>query len=268
MRFVGFLVLIFELEFRNATVKAFLLISILLISSCSQTQHYDQSDQGRAPASYITHKLTCHEMLTSFIHNYRYSKDRIEKLWNPEQFSDPLNHDPDNFKYIVTGISESSLSIEDLTNKDYIARAIEQNFSDRQLISSSVITAQNNPTYRNTGLILEALPEHIAVTSIADAGIKNRVSAEELPHMIRIKRGYYPLRSPDEILKRTRGISNEIVLYNVGEVATPKIKGIYLKVDDNQVPYLDDETVEAIYRAAQDYDLPVVLIKGEKGDYR
>ena len=207
-------------------------------------------------------------MLVGLIHNYRYSDKRIAKLWNKEQFTDPLSHNETSYKYVVTGISESSLDPDDLANKDFIARAIEQNFSERQLISASVISHDKNSTYRNSGLILEALPDHIAVTSTHDAGVKNFVSNEELPFMIKIKRGNYPLRSPDDILKRTGSISNEIVLYNTDEVPTPKIKGIYLKVDHNQLPYLDEETVDAIYRAGAYYDLPVILIKGEKGDYR
>ncbi len=109
-----------------------------------------------------------------FLRNTNDSAVILRGLWGESFFTDPMTHDPRNYHYSVHGlipripsgtdkITETTLSIKALRDRF-------DDFSKRNLISTSVITQEQSKTYGDYGFVLAPpTKSQVLLTSDSDA---------------------------------------------------------------------------------------------------
>jgi len=165
--------------------------------------------------------------------------------WNPALFTDPKNHNPGNYMYLVHTIMGDSSKVAEvmtvnpaqgelekfeLLRKKYESFAVvdtknpikthlkvrfyeqyldDPNIIKSNIISSTVISNLKHATYYPFGFIMRVPPECIYITSPRDVGVANRTNniINELKDKQRLAED--TIKSPQEILALTNQANND-----------------------------------------------------------
>lgn len=97
--------------------------------------------------------------------------------WASGHFTDPAQHDPAKYQYIINAIAEYDGPGE--ITPSYITEALnDPGKIQNALLSLSVITNVANPTWAASGYVLNVPKENIYSAKASDQGVQNYVSAQ------------------------------------------------------------------------------------------
>ena len=188
------------------------------------------------------------------------------------QTTDPVKHNPDNFRYLVHAFNPSARSnaliLNNLVTQDEGAVTDEvgdqsidvfkepERIDGRVSLSMSLIDQDHTATWGGAGIIVAAPESSVVLTSPTDAGALNSYR----DRLIAQGRSMGIL-SPDEILERSSpSVHNEIVALGQSGL---KAVGFFYKVDSQRYP-INVDLMTAMYRLGGRMGLPVVGISNEK----
>ncbi len=103
--------------------------------------------------------------------------DQQRAAWDPASgvFSDPTAHDPTKFQYIINAIVD--YAAEGNPVPQYINDILDDPGKIRNaLVSSSVITETQNPTWATSGFILRVPKENVYAAKGSDQGLQNKAA--------------------------------------------------------------------------------------------
>lgn len=188
------------------------------------------------------------------------------------QTTDPSQHNPDNFRYLVHAFNPcargNALILNNLVTQDEGTvndeagdQSIDvfkepERINERVSLSMSLIDQNHTATWGGAGIIVAAPESSVVLTSPTDAGALNSYRDRLIAQGQ--SRG---ILSPDEILGRSSpSMYNEIVALGQSGL---KAVGFFYKVNSQRYPINVDLTT-AMYRLGGRMDLPVVGIPSEK----
>jgi hypothetical protein len=161
--------------------------------------------------------------------------ERLQAEWKTSNFSDPKQHNPKSFRYIVHALHGQIPNLMDALN------LIEGpwGFTDR-LLSASIISDAHTKTFFDHGFILQ-IPEKIIVGSAehdllsANDHISGMTTQDRKLNLLR----RYGLQTPAQVLQNsTSDFHNEIVIFLEGfgqrqpsdleeEIPHPRVVGVF-----------------------------------------
>lgn len=186
--------------------------------------------------------------------------------WGTENFTNPKNHDPTHFQYIVHASPEINMLRRYLDGVP---------LSSQQLLSTSLISEKLTNTWANMGLILNAPKETIYSAHqndmfSQDSALQNGMSLHEKLEQNFAK---YKLPSPSEIIAQGNptpgwGVSYHTEVLITG--STPENKkvttsGIFLKVDSLGNTLVPPSVAQEVEKIAKRHKLPLILIGPSEG---
>lgn len=195
------------------------------------------------------------------------------------EVTDPRTHDPAKFRYLVHAINPFATSSMGMVGammlkdepssirKDEGDQTINlfsnpERLDQRVALSSSLVDETHHGTWGQAGLIYEAPPENVLITSPQDVGaiVMSRQRLEEQA------RQHYKL-TPDELLQQTYPSSyNEVVVLANKDGKKVRLAGFFYKVTEDGTPK-DEALYRRMSQHAQRLDLPLVPIT-EPNPYR
>jgi len=199
---------------------------------------------------------------------------QVETSASPEQrqaswqnsFTDPRNHNPRNFTYLVHGLNSpigraiQAIALHDIgtdPNKkpDVDLEREPLRIAEKPIISTSVIDRRHSATWGNAGLILRTPPENIVSIYREDAGTPWYDPEKSLEAT-----GGELACTVDELLEQTRPSSyNEVVIQGSTEAGKTEVVGFFIKkfLDNSLV---EEELAKRMFVWAHHNNLPVVEI--------
>lgn len=201
-----------------------------------------------------------------------HEKEPELKIWG--EVSDPKEHDPKKFRYLVHAFNPfatasqplAAISAElsgaykvDKSEGDQSINLFDQpeRLSERVSLSMSLIDQEHTGTWGQGGIIVEAPEGNIVITSPTDTGSHSsskdfiRRQAQDQLHL-----------SGEQLLQSTSdGIYNEVVAFAKSESGeTVRLKGLFIKVDKRGQP-TDPVIAEKMKQHARRLNLPLVEIQ-------
>ena len=187
------------------------------------------------------------------------------------QTTDPDQHNPDNFRYLVHAFNPcaigNALILNNLVTQDEGTVTDEvgdqsidvfkepERIDERVSLSMSLIDQDHTATWGGAGIIVAAPESSVVLTSPTDAGVLNSYRDRLITQGQ--SRG---ILSPDEILKRSSpSIHNEIVALGQSGL---KAVGFFYKVDSRKKP-VDSDLAANMLGLGRRTGLPVVEIPKE-----
>lgn len=187
------------------------------------------------------------------------------------QTTDPSQHNPDNFRYLVHAfnpharlsaiflqsiIQDKETAVKDGQGDQSIDIFREpERIDGRVSLSMSLIDQNHSATWGNSGIIVQAPESSVVLTSPTDAGVLNSYRN----HLIGQGQSMGIL-SPDDILERSSpDRHNEIVALGCSGL---RAVGFFYKVNSQKKP-IDPDSVGAMCRLGNRMGLPVVEIYKE-----
>jgi hypothetical protein len=196
------------------------------------------------------------------------------EIWG--SVTDPTQHDPENFRYLVHAINPLAVHTMPLADMQFGQHIISsaatgdqrismynepERVGERVSLSMSLIDSGHTATWGNAGLIIEAPKANIAITSPIDAGILN-ADHELLSAMANAGN----IMDGDELLERTSVYEhNEIVAVCARGAGQVALKGFFYKTTTNGQA-LDLQLANRMKVHGMLLDLPVVPI-AQKSPY-
>ena len=199
------------------------------------------------------------------------------KIWG--EVSDPKEHDPKKFRYLVHAFlpfaraSQTLVAISAESSGAYKADKSEgdqsinlfdqpERLNERVSLSMSLIDQEHTGTWGQEGIIIDAPEENIVITSPTDTGSQS--SSKDF--LRRQAQGQLKL-SGERLLQSTRaGVYNEVVAFAKAENGeTVRLKGFFIKVDKHGQPTYP-VIAEKMRQHARRLNLPLVEIQ-VKGPY-
>lgn len=199
-------------------------------------------------------------------------KEQKPKIWG--EVSDPKEHDPKNFRYLVHAFNPLATASQPLTaisavlsgtykvdkqEGDQSINLFDQpeRLGERVSLSMSLIDQEHTGTWGQGGIIVEAPEENIVITSPVDAGLHN--SSKDF---LRKQAQGQPRLSSEQLLQLTSDrIYNEVVAFAKSERGeTLRLKGFFIKVDKRGQP-TDPVIAEKMKQHARRLNLPLVEIQ-------
>lgn len=194
------------------------------------------------------------------------------KIWG--EVSDPKEHDPEKFRYLVHAFnplaktSQSSVSILaklsgayklDKSEGDQSINLFDhpERLGERVSLSMSLIDQEHTGTWEAGGIIVEAPEENIVITSPTDTG-----SHSSSKDFLRRQAQDQLRLSGEQLLQSTSdGIYNEVVAFAKSESGeTVRLKGFFIKVDKRGQP-TDPVIAGKMRQHASRLNLPLVEIQ-------
>lgn len=194
------------------------------------------------------------------------------KIWG--EVSDPREHDPKKFRYLVhafnplaavsqplvTASAELSGAYKvDKSQGDQSINLFNQpeRLGERVSLSMSLIDQDHTGTWGPAGIIVEAPEENIVITSPTDAG--SHSSSKEF---LRKQAQNRSRLSGEQLLQLTApGFYNEVVAFAKSESGeTLRLKGFFIKVDKYGQP-TDSVIAEKMRQHARRLNLPLIEIQ-------
>lgn len=199
-------------------------------------------------------------------------KEPEPKIWGG--VSDPKEHDPKNFRYLVHAFkpfATASLPLVAISAELYGAYQVDKSegnqsinlfdqperLGERVSLSMSLIDQEHTGTWGKGGIIVEAPEKNIVITSPTDTGSHN--SSKEFLR----RQAQDQLRlSGEQLLQSTfDGFYNEVVAFAKAESGeTVRLKGFFIKVDKHGQP-TDPVIAEKMRQHAIRLNLPLVEIQ-------
>lgn len=192
---------------------------------------------------------------------------QIPRLWDSGEFTDPQNHQSENFVYLVTALREG-FDFKHLTSLSFGTAG--------RAIFASLISSADTDTYRGQGLILGFNPAHVVGASIVDT----KFSFGQFPSFEAALVSYAErigVLSPTEVylgshwdkyltpygLKENLGLdslalNNEILLRGVdSEGVAVSVKGVFVREDGLNT---NERVKQGLLTFARKMKIPVVTI--------
>lgn len=201
--------------------------------------------------------------------NFAQEKERL-KIWG--EVSDPKNHDPKNFRYLVHAFNPfasitrplavnyaeaSNIYKTDKLDGDQSINLFNQpeRLGERVSLSMSLIDQEHTATWGDGGLIIEAPEGNIVITSPTDTGSHN--SSKDF-----LKKQAQNQLSGEQLLQLTSDKNyNEVVAFaksENGEIV--QLKGFFIKVDKQGQPS-SSVIAEKMQQHAKILNLPIIEIE-------
>ncbi len=193
------------------------------------------------------------------------------KIWG--EVSDPKEHDPKKFRYLVHAFNPlatatqrlAAISSEisgaykvDKSQGDQSINLFDQpdRLGERVSLSMSLIDQEHTETWGEGGIIVEAPESNIIITSSADTG--SHSSSKEF---LRKQAQDQSRLSGNQLLLFTSDkIYNEVVAFAKSETGeTVRLKGFFIKVDKNGQP-IDSVIAQKMRQHAARLNLPLIEI--------
>lgn len=202
-------------------------------------------------------------------------KMEIQEVQPPEEIknvtpwgnvTDPTEHNPNNFRYLVYGINPAARltmpglhTPKDIDKKDgdqtiNIADSPER-IAERVSLSCSLIDQNHTGTWGNAGIIVESPTTNVIMDGAEDLG-----AISENKEMLLKQAEGRKLIPPDELLSSSSRTSyNEIVILAENKGQKVKLGGFFVKVTEDGKP-LDDHLAMIFKEHATRLNLPLVFI--------
>ena len=188
------------------------------------------------------------------------------------QATDPVKHNPDDFRYLVhafnPGARGNALILNNLVTQDEGTVTDEagdqsidvfkepERIDERVSLSMSLIDQDHTATWGGAGIIVAAPESSVVLTSPTDAGALNSYRDRLIAQGQSMG-----ILSPDEILKRSSpSMHNEIVALGQSGL---KAVGFFYKVNSQRYP-INVDLMTAMHQLGYRMGLPVVGISNEK----
>lgn len=183
------------------------------------------------------------------------------------QTTDPSQHNPDNFRYLVHAFNPFSLfnaiyiskktgaSNDEVRRQSIDLRIRPEEIDERVSVSMSLIENGHTATYGSSGIIVQAPESSIVFTSPTDAGVINSNKGRL------VARGQSRgLLSPDQLLEHgSPHTYNEVVALGRSGL---RAVGLFYKVDSRKKP-VDSDQAANMLGLGRRTGLPVVEIPKE-----
>ena len=194
--------------------------------------------------------------------------EHIPNSWT-EGLSDPNDHNPDRYRYLVHAFNpmakgtvglinaQAQLSLIKSKTPHKVTKHVDlffqpERLEEREAISCSLIDQDHSGTWGDCGLMLQLQADPL-ITSSSDCGTIGYV-AEILEEQIRASKTLSPNKLLDQTGKETY---NEVVVRG----KTANLRGFFVKVYEDSHEPLNPEMAKIIKFKAQSLNLPVVEIK-------
>ena len=210
-----------------------------------------------------------------------------ELIYGHGEFTDPQNFDPENYTLMVHAfnpyVSETQKAVNPSFKEEYVTKNIQlhpDKINEKGFISTSVINAEHNGTFANSGVILNP-PDKASVilSSPSDMGTPHLSNPDLNLSDFNNRQDYLPWRkkyskilNPTELIESTNtetGFSsyNEVLLYShsKSEAYTPpvvSISGVFVKVNhlNTDIHTCSDQTFEKLQELSKELNVPLVKI--------
>lgn len=183
------------------------------------------------------------------------------------QTTDPSQHNPDNFRYLVHAFNPFSLvnaiyiskktgaSNDEVRRQSIDLQIRPEDIDERVSVSMSLIENGRTATYGSGGIIVQAPESSVVLTSPTDAGVLNSYRDRLITQGQ--SRG---LLSPDQLLERgSPHTYNEVVALGRSGL---RAVGLFYKVDSRRKP-VDSDQAANMLSLGRRTGLPVVEIPKE-----
>lgn len=213
----------------------------------------------------------CVELLTQGLPGFWNLGGKISEQdrmpWDPIFFSNPRQHDPKQFKYIVHGVPRI----------EYFEKIISENrLATMTTLSMSVVSQERTPTFAPFGFIVETPKNNIFAATYRDMTSdhsETNVEATVENEFVRFARsnGGKAIATPDEVIARTRKYYQMIDHNEIYAVGTNpkgdqlKITGVFYKTDSLGYPLMSEEIMSKLRSISRKHDLPLVGIPPSRG---
>lgn len=184
------------------------------------------------------------------------------------QATDPVKHNPDDFRYLVHAFNpfspfnaiytskKTGASNDEVRRQSIDLRIMPEEIDERVSVSMSLIENGRTATYGSGGIIVQAPESSIVLTSPTDAGAINSYRDRLIAQGQSMG-----ILSPDEILERSSpSMHNEIVALGQSGL---KAVGFFYKVNSQRYP-INVDLMTAMHQLGYRMGLPVVGISNEK----
>lgn len=200
---------------------------------------------------------------------------QIENISNFEPWggvTNPREHNPEKFRYLIHAINPMATVtmglIGAVTLMDNPAPNADtgegdqtvnlysepERLAERVALSCSLVDQDHTKTWGEAGLIVEALPGNVLVTSAKDVGAI--ASTKEVENL----RREYSLLTAEQLLQQTgAGSYNEVVVVASKEGAKVKLAGFFYKVTSDGKPF-DKSLYQQMKAHASRLNLPLIPI--------
>ena len=188
------------------------------------------------------------------------------------EVTDPKQHDPSKFRYLVHAINpmatatmgfvgailKDELTSEERSEGDQTINLYlnPEKLGSRVALSSSLVDQEHHGTWGDAGLIYEAPPENVLITSPQDVGavVMNRKRLEE-------QASKHRRLTADELLKQTYHSShnNEVVVLANKDDKKVRLTGFFYKATAEGTPK-NEVLYQTFRRHAERLDLPLIPI--------
>lgn len=197
-----------------------------------------------------------------------FEKVSDNEAWDPKFFTNPEDHDHNNFRYVVHMISRHHLRTKRSAEKifSYLASTVSRN--SNALLSATVIDNTNNGTFGSIGFIIRVPKENFVVANPEDIGsifAANNRSASVAARLIDDYKNLfkYSLLPPEYVLGNTKTY-NELIIFG-RQIEGIEVTGVLIKENyrnGKKVISDSDENLQIMMRAlAEKYGLPIVEIR-------
>ena len=187
----------------------------------------------------------------------------LKSIWG--KTTDPSDHDPKNFRYLVHGVYPRPKNFTAETAAEAASAQDDQSInlyeqpervSERVSLSMSLIDPDHTGTWAKGGLILEVPEENIIGNGPSDLG-----SANSDPSQLRSQFRERTILTPEELLRQssTRDY-NEVIAFANLEGSKVKLKGFYITVRPDGSP-VDSAIAAQMQEHATALNLSLVKIE-------
>lgn len=164
--------------------------------------------------------------------------------WDPGLFTDPKQHDPSSFTYLINAVAEYPSGAP-----AYITKTLDDPTQvANALLSMSVISESKQGFFSPSGFILKVPKENVFSSSPGDAGVQNKEAfAGGANQFVEIARVYAAngIKPPSAVLQLQTGQYNEINAIGRSPTtgAAAEVIGIFVLVDPGKESSLEPLTL-------------------------
>lgn len=187
------------------------------------------------------------------------STPEIQNSWSPEHFSNPAQHNPEQFRYIVHMIDTNKHSTLEIFQ--FVSKTIASN--PCAYFSASLISQNHKRTFGLMGFIIKAPAKNILVATGQDFGSDSLATNTDPERFHQTVNRYLlemgSLQSPESLLKQSSG-HNEVLIS--GSVNEPfEIVGIMVKLrpDEFYMRY-QAKMLEDLRQLSVEKNLPIIYL--------
>jgi len=191
----------------------------------------------------------------------------VRASWAPEMFTDPKNHNSENYRYILHTIDNFGISYSAHSSYDFISKTAENPCSS---ISATLVSSEKRKTFGTLGFILSVPAENILFSGPKDLS-SFVLNSNQDPVMFNSALNQFfkdyekgPFLTPDQLLKVTDPSSYNEVLIQNKFIESVKVSAVFM-VDNPSTAYGSPEKRDALIEEmkvlAQERNIPFLHFK-------